>query len=158
MRLNGHYILSIEDDPNDALFLRLALESVGLGDNLMTVSTGWQALEYLSGVGEYGDRERFPLPHIVLLDLYLPHVMGFEVLRWMRTRKEFASMIVVPLSSSGELKDRAEAKELAVNGYLVKPLNLAGWRNLARGLKEAWFCEELVASGAAVRAGETAHV
>ncbi len=146
-------ILSIEDDPNDALFLRLGLESVGLDHRLQTVATGWQALEYFSGMGRYQDREEYPLPYIVLLDLHLPQAKGFEVLRWLRARKEFASTIVVPITSSDQLNDRAEAAELGVGSFLAKPINLSGWCNLARGIKEAWFCQNLVTAGMAVRIG-----
>lgn len=69
-------ILYVEDDDNDALFMRVAFEKQKLPDRLQIVSDGRKAIEYLSGVNSYGRRDQFPLPDLVLLDLNLPALSG----------------------------------------------------------------------------------
>jgi len=136
-------ILSVEDDENDVLFLRLALERVGLAVNLQVVMNGADAVDYLAGSGRFADRNQFPLPFLVLLDLKLPLLPGLDVFKWIREQEHLRSTIVVPLSASNHPRDVEDARTLGAPSFLVKPLDLAGWRNLARGIKEAWFQEEL---------------
>jgi DNA-binding response OmpR family regulator len=77
-------ILLVEDDANDVFFMKRAMKLAGMLNPVQVASDGQQAIQYLSGAGDYGDRERFPLPGLVLLDLKLPHVMGLDVLKWSR--------------------------------------------------------------------------
>src|SRR6476469_5354913 len=93
-------ILLVEDDPNDVYFLLYAFDQAGLQNPVKVVEDGQQAIEYLSGTGKYKDREQYPLPYLILLDLKLPKVMGLDVLRWMATRPESSSALVIVLSSS----------------------------------------------------------
>src|SRR4051812_22666821 len=74
-------ILQVEDDPNDAYFFRHAMNRLKAANPVRVVTDGQEAIDYLSGVGKFSDREEFPLPDIVLLDLKLPHVMGLDVLK-----------------------------------------------------------------------------
>ena len=91
-------ILLVEDEENDVFFLKHAFEEVGVLNPLRVAQDGQEALDYLSGRGEYADRERFPLPCLILLDLKLPRVMGFEVLQWIREQPALKTLIVVVLS------------------------------------------------------------
>src|SRR6476469_2775625 len=129
-------ILSIEDDDNDRLFLKLALEDVGLANELKMVFDGRQAMDYLRGHGKFGNRHESPVPAMVLLDLNLPFVDGFEILAWMRSQPRFQSTIVIPLSSSGQPEDVAKARKLGVDDYLIKPATLEGWRRIGLQLAE----------------------
>jgi CheY-like chemotaxis protein len=114
-------ILLVEDNDDDVFFMRHALYKAKVGLPVEVVPNGQAALEYLSGEGRYADREKYPLPTLIFLDLKMPYVNGFEVLEWMQ-RQPFAPEIqVVVLTSSPEDRDRQRAKELGARSYLVKP-------------------------------------
>ena len=81
-------ILQVEDDPNDVFFLQHAMKKMGVANPIQVASDGQQAIDYLQGAGKFADRERFPLPCLVLLDLKLPHVMGLDVLKWIRELRD----------------------------------------------------------------------
>jgi len=85
------------------------------------VTDGQQALDYLTGKGSYADRESYPLPCIMFLDLKLPYVHGFEVLDRIRQRTDLNSLVVVVLTGSSEKKDCNRAYALGARSYLVKP-------------------------------------
>ena len=87
----------------------------------LVVTDGQQAKDYLAGTGKYTDRESFRVPAMILLDLKLPLVSGFEVLEWMRGQPGLAELPVVILTGSSEVRDRQQARELGVRGYYVKP-------------------------------------
>jgi CheY-like chemotaxis protein len=93
-------ILQVEDDPNDVLFLQMAVKRGAVEIPLRVVTDGKQAIDYLAGVGKFIDREEYPLPAVVLLDLRLPRVPGHEVLRWIRRQPQFAALPVIILSAS----------------------------------------------------------
>jgi CheY-like chemotaxis protein len=117
----GPNILLAEDDDNDVFFMRRALQKGGIEFPLHVVSNGQEALDYLGGAGHFADRERFPLPSLVLLDLKMPFVNGFEVLTWMRSQEGIRDIPVVVLTSSAEERDRHRAMALGAKAYFVKP-------------------------------------
>src|SRR5205807_8367941 len=82
---------------------------------------GEEAIKYFSGAGVYGDRDRWPLPFLVLLDLRLPRLSGYELLEWIRSRNDLSEVIVVVLTASDNIPDVNKAHELGANSYLVKP-------------------------------------
>ena len=116
------YILLVEDDANDVLLIQRAFQKAGIQQTLKTVRDGEQAVAYLSGRGTYANRERFPLPFLVLLDLRMPGMDGFEVLQWVRGDPESKRLLVVVLTSSNLQVDVDRAYELGANSYLVKPV------------------------------------
>lgn len=119
----NHTILLVEDDDDDVFFLRRALKHGHLDLPIHIASDGQQALDYLSGADPYGNRNEFPLPSVVLLDLKLPYVTGFQVLSWIREQSRLKDMPVFILTSSPEERDRQKAVELGAKGYFVKPPN-----------------------------------
>src|SRR4029077_13538322 len=110
------------DDENDALLIGRAFRRSGWGKDLQNVRGGEQGVDYLSGHGSYANRERFPLPFLVLLDLKMPGLDGFEVLQWLRAEPELKRLLVVVLTSSNLQADVDRAYELGANSYLVKPV------------------------------------
>ncbi len=116
-------VLYAEDDPNDAFFMGRAFEKLGAGVGLKVVSNGREAIDYLSGVDEYADRARYPLPTLLLLDVKMPQLSGLEVLAWARARTEFAALPVLMFTSSAQKSDVDRSRDLGANGYLVKPSN-----------------------------------
>src|SRR6266481_2179401 len=98
--LDNEFILLVEDDPNDVLLIQRAFQKAGLRAALKVVRDGAQAIDYLSGNGVYAEREKYPLPYLILLDLKMPGTDGFEVLQWVRAEPEIKRLLVVVLTSS----------------------------------------------------------
>jgi CheY-like chemotaxis protein len=132
-------VLYVEDDENDAFFMQTAFRKEGLGHLLRTVGNGREAIDYLAGKAEYGDRERHPLPSVVLLDLNLPLISGFEVLRWLRDQPQFGDVSVVVFSSSVRDEDKVKARELGAHEYVEKPKSPLLYRELVQWLRERWL-------------------
>lgn len=114
-------VLYVEDDENDVFFMRHAMKSARVRYELVVAADGRQAQDYLAGKGSYADRTLHPLPCLVLLDLNVPIVPGFELLRWMRERPELVSIPVVIFSASGQECDREHARSMGATDYLLKP-------------------------------------
>ena len=114
-------LLLVEDNPDDIFLMRRALMKSGLEFPIQIVTDGKQALEYLSGSARYADRQHFPQPAWVFLDLKLPYLNGFEVLEWIRSDAAYRHLEVVILTSSPEERDRQTAARLGARAYLVKP-------------------------------------
>lgn len=121
MSSNDMIILLAEDDPNDVFFMQRALTKAGLSTRLHVVRNGQEALEYLGGLGKFNDRAEFPLPSLLLLDLKMPFVDGFEVLAWARSQPKLKQLPVAVLTSSAQDCDRERTVELGANAYFVKP-------------------------------------
>jgi CheY-like chemotaxis protein len=140
-------ILQIEDNENDILFLRRAFQKAQVPNPLYSVRSGRQAVEYLSGIGDYADREKYPMPCLVLLDLKMPGMFGLEVLKWIREQPEFKMLIVLILTSSAEPVDVEQAYRLGANSYLVKPLSLEETFNLIQFIKTIWLTHNVPPPG-----------
>jgi CheY-like chemotaxis protein len=113
-------ILHVEDDPNDVFLLNRAVKRAGLDVQMQNVPDGQKAIEYLSASGSYADRRRFAPPELVLLDLKIPILSGFEVLAWIRARTEFKEMPVLVVTSSNYPADLQKARQLGADEYLIK--------------------------------------
>jgi len=116
-------ILIVDDDQNDVQLARRAFERAGLKNPIRSVSSGVDCMGYLNGDAPYADREKFPLPALVLLDIKMPAVDGFAVLRWIRRNRAFDKLCVVMLTSYERVSDATLATELGANSFLVKPLD-----------------------------------
>ncbi len=128
-------ILLVEDDPNDILLIRRALEKANVTAPLQIVHDGDAAVAYLAGQGAYADREQYPLPILMLLDLKLPRKSGFGVLSWMRQQDRLHPPPVVALTSSGEPGEILHAYELGAYSYYVKPASFQELIDLAKVLQ-----------------------
>src|SRR6478672_12672813 len=115
-------ILLVEDDSNDVLLIQRAFRKASLSNPLQIVEDGEAAILYLKGEESFADRDRYPLPRLILLDLKLPRKSGFEVLVWLRQQPKFYGLPVVVLTSSKEKNDIQQAYLLGANSYLVKPV------------------------------------
>jgi CheY-like chemotaxis protein len=114
-------ILLAEDDDNDVFFMRRALQKSQVNFAVQVVGDGQQAVDYLSGQGNFSQREQHPLPTVILLDLKMPFLDGFEVLTWIRTQPALNGIPIAVLTSSAEDRDRRRASELGACAYFVKP-------------------------------------
>lgn len=131
-------ILLVEDDEDDVILLQRALADVHVTNPTHVVADGEEAIRYLSGEGPFANRDKFPLPALVLLDLKLPRRPGVEVLRWIKRRKTNVIPVIV-FTSSSNVGDVKAAYEAGAASYVVKPLNVDGRRKFANLLKEYWL-------------------
>ena len=134
-----HTLLLVEDKSNDVLLIRRALTKAGIVNPLQVVSDGDQAVAYLAGEGDYGDRDRFPLPGVVLLDLKLPRRSGLEALAWLRQQPGLKRLPVVVLTSSTENRDINRAYDLGANSYLVKPVEFGPLLEMLKMFGPYWL-------------------
>jgi CheY-like chemotaxis protein len=114
-------ILLAEDNPDDVLILRRALKQAQIEYSLQIVPDGVEAVAYLAGRGKYAQRELYPWPCLLLLDLKMPRLDGFGVLQWMNDHGLLSKLPVVILTSSGEEQDLERANGLGVRSYFLKP-------------------------------------
>jgi CheY-like chemotaxis protein len=121
MDFDAQPILLAEDNEDDVFIFRRAVAKAGLKHPLHVVNDGQELTDYLSGAGEFTDRQRHPLPFLLMLDLKLPLCNGLEVLEWIRREPKLEKLIVVVLTSSAEARDLKCARELGARHYLVKP-------------------------------------
>jgi CheY-like chemotaxis protein len=124
-------ILLAEDDPDDAFLARQALLKSGFPHQLVHVPDGEAAINYLSGQSPFTDRSRHPLPNLILLDIKMPRASGLEVLEWLTTQPQLASIPVIVLTGSVSPEDRLKAQALGIAGYEAKPLGLPALQRLA---------------------------
>ncbi|HZV34194.1 MAG TPA: response regulator [Verrucomicrobiae bacterium] len=120
--MNENAILLVEDSSQDANLILAAFKKWGVSNPVHVVHDGEQALEYLSGQGQFADRQRHPLPCLALLDLHLPLMSGFEVLQWIRSQPELASLPVVVLSGTKDPSHFEEAQRLGAIACVAKTL------------------------------------
>ena len=132
-------MLIVEDDPNDAKLIQRAIKKARITDRVTIVEDGAAAIDYLAGVPPYDDREKYPLPVLMLLDLKLPKTNGFEVLEWLRTQPQLKRLPVVILTSSGETADIDRAYELGANSYLVKPVGTETLVDMLKAVELYWL-------------------
>jgi CheY-like chemotaxis protein len=115
-------ILLVDDDENEIAFVRRTFEQAGLKHPILIVKCGAECLRYLGGEREFADRERFPLPALVLLDITMSAMDGLDVLRWIKHQPKFEDLCVVVLTTSDQIRKANLAYQLGANSFLVKPL------------------------------------
>jgi CheY-like chemotaxis protein len=142
-------ILLVEDERNDVFLLQYAFEAAGIANPLRVVEDGQEAVEYLGGAGKYADRDQFPMPCLVLLDLKLPVKSGHDVLRWIQRQPALKALVVIVLSSSREKNDVDTAYQLGARSYLVKPLSMSKRLEVAKAIKHYWLQLSVLPSGQA---------
>ena len=129
-------ILLIEDYAGDVLLTRTALRKAPVSSNLSVVSTGEEALRFLSKESEYVEA---PTPDLILLDLNLPGMSGIEVLDAIKSNPTTLSIPVVVLTSSAADEDIAKSFSRHCNSYMVKPTGFQPFVRFVLALEEWWF-------------------
>ena len=132
-------VLLVEDLENDIFLIQRYWSKEGISASLHSVSDGQQAVDYLAGEGDFADREKHPLPIMVLLDLKLPKRMGLDVLSWIRSQPHLRLLPIVILTSSALQKDIDEAYRLGANAFLVKPSDILKLSELIRLIRDFWL-------------------
>lgn len=132
-------ILLVEDREDDVILIKRSFSQAGLENPIHVARDGEEAIEYLSGVGMYANRAEHPLPELILLDLKMPKVDGFEVLEWIRGHKTLRSIPVLVLTSSEQIRDVNRAYELGANSFFVKPLDFDAMSSAASLIRDYWL-------------------
>jgi CheY-like chemotaxis protein len=135
-------ILIVDDDANDVLFLQRAFERANVSCQLAIVRDGQEAIDYLSGAGRYGDRGKHPWPALVLLDLKMPMMDGFDVLSWWRGAGHKGNLPIIVMSTSALESDIKLAMELGATAYRVKPTDFEYLVVLVQELRDRWLAGE----------------
>lgn len=131
-------ILLVEDNRMDVELTLDAFHEAKLLNTIHVASDGQEALDYLFGRGKYANRTACPMPNLVLLDLKLPGIDGFEVLRQVKSTPILKRLPVVILTSSKEEGDRALSYDHGANSYLVKPVSFDGFLGVVQQIEGYW--------------------
>jgi CheY-like chemotaxis protein len=134
-------ILIVDDNEADQMFIRRAFTKARVLNTLIAIRTGEEAVAYLRGTGQYTNRAECPLPDLVLLDLKLSGISGFEVLMWIRQQPELKALRVVVLTGSNAIEDINLANQLGANGILMKPLDFENFVQVAGFVKVGGMME-----------------
>lgn len=116
-------ILHIEDCEEDLVLFGRACEAAGLLAEFGRVTNGPSAIAYLRGEGEFGDRDKHPMPDLIVLDLKLPGMDGFDFLKWLRNEDGLSELPVLVFTVSARAEDKVRAMAEGATGYFVKPDN-----------------------------------
>lgn len=132
-------ILLVEDNDDEAVLMKRALKAAGITNPLQIAEDGQKAIEYLDGSGPYADRQTYPAPLFVFLDLKLPYKNGHEVLAWARSQRKLEGVVVLVFTSSSEPSDLRKAYHLGANSYIVKPTSSERLIELAKAFRRYWL-------------------
>src|SRR5436190_1114697 len=139
MESKPQVVLSVDDNDVDGALLERAFKRTSIPARLFRVSEGPQAMAYLSGDGIYQDRENYPLPDLVLLDLAMPKMSGIEVLKWIRDQPQVKRTKVLIFTSSEKPEDYKSANEIGADGYFLKPTKFDDLKKLVKQIQDEWL-------------------
>lgn len=137
--MENSVILLVEDNPDDEALTLRALKKNNIRNALVVARDGTEALDYLFGRGQYAGRDTRVMPQVILLDLKLPKLDGFDVLRAMRADERTKLLPVVILTSSNEEQDRINGYGLGANSYIRKPVEFGAFIEAVKQLGLYWL-------------------
>src|SRR5687768_683272 len=137
--IGGHIILLVEDSDDDAFFFNRAVQKTGLRLNVQRVRNGQEAIDYLQGTGEFSDRDQYPLPHVIMLDLKMPICDGFDFLNWKRNQPAFVFLPSIIMTSSDLASDVRRSYELGAHSFTTKLKSPNSLSDRIEALQEWWF-------------------
>lgn len=132
-------ILLVEDNPDDEALTLRALKKNNIKNALVVAHDGTEALDYLFGTGKFDGRDTRVMPHVILLDLKLPKLDGFDVLRAIRADERTRLLPVVILTTSNEEQDRINGYGLGANSYIRKPVEFGSFIEAVKQLGLYWL-------------------
>jgi CheY-like chemotaxis protein len=135
-------VLLVEDDLNDIFLVKRAFRTARIPNPLQVVTDGEEAISYLRGEGKYADRESYPLPLLIVMDIKMPRRSGFDVLEWVKgDGRPLRRIPIVIVSSSNNVSDINRAYELGANAYMVKPMDYRAVEHLFESITHYWGLE-----------------
>jgi CheY-like chemotaxis protein len=132
-------VLIAEDEEDYVLLIKRAFAEANILNPLHVVTDGQEVMAYLKGEGKYANRDEYPLPDLLLLDLKLPRYSGFEVLSWLRKQPGFSTLRVLVLTSSDRIRDVNQAYAAGANSFLVKPYDFDDLTYLTNLIRDFWL-------------------
>jgi CheY-like chemotaxis protein len=132
-------ILLAEDGEDDIFIIQRAFKAAGLSNPFHVVTDGEEAINYLKGEGKFSNREEYPFPDLLFLDLQMPRVDGFEVLKWIRQQAGMDRLRIIVLTSSERTAEVNLAYQLGANSFLVKPLEFERFVEMGKELIRYWL-------------------
>lgn len=132
-------ILVAEDELGDVLLMKRAFAQAGVSSPVHFALDGQEVLDYLQGKPPFENPVQYPLPNLLLLDLHLPQLDGFEVLSWVRSHPTLSQMLVVVLSSSNRPEEINRAYQSGANSYVIKPHDPAELIAVVERLQNYWL-------------------
>lgn len=132
-------ILIAEDRDDDVFLIRRSLKRAHVFNPIQVVGNGEEVIAYLKGEGKFSNRDEFPLPTLLLLDLKMPRTDGFQVLQWIRRQTTLKALRVIVLTSSADIRDVNRAYQLGANSFLVKPMDFENFVEMGKFLNDYWL-------------------
>jgi CheY-like chemotaxis protein len=132
-------ILLAEDEEDYVLLIEKAFREAKIENPFYVVSTGMELMAYLKGEGKYANRDEYPLPDLLMLDIKLPGFTGLECLGWLRSQPGLSGLRVLILTSSDHMRDVNDAYRLGANSFLLKPYDFSDLVHLAKMIQEYWL-------------------
>lgn len=144
-------VLMADDSEADIFFLLRAFAASKVRNPIFVVRSGAEAMQYLAGEGKFENRDRFPLPKIVFLDLKMPSPDGLDVLRWKETQAHLARTLWIALSNFDSTKTINEAYAAGATTFLSKPLDGDDIRHLIESFDDYWVLDRASITEATAR-------
>lgn len=132
-------ILIADDDAEDRMLIKDALHESKLRNNVQEVENGEELLEYLTNNGKYSDKEKFPAPGIILLDLNMPRKDGREALKEIKANPELRKIPVIILTTSKAEEDILRTYDLGISSYITKPVTFSAMVDVMKTLNKYWL-------------------
>jgi CheY-like chemotaxis protein len=131
-------ILLADDDEEVLTAIRRVLKEAGVTSPVVSVHDGTEVISYIKGEGRFGNRKKFPLPSVLMVDLKMKRMTGLEVMEWMSVNNKLKGILVVVLSGHGELENVREAYRQGARSFLTKPCTLVDMQNLVKAYPAYW--------------------
>ena len=132
-------ILIADDDENDIFFAKRAFSDINVHCTFQILKNGQEVVDYLDGANEYADRQKYPLPMLILMDLQMPIMDGFQVLAWLRSREGIKVIPTIIFSSSDQPTEITRAYELGANSFMTKSVTYDGLLIKLQTLSQYWL-------------------
>lgn len=132
-------ILLAEDDPEEAEHARRAFKRYCFVNPIFVVSDGTEVLSYLLGEGKFSDRDEYPLPSLLLVDLRMERMHGFDVIRWVRAHPNFRHLPIVVLSSREEINQVNQAYAMGATSFMMKPVEFVEFVHVSAVIPNYWL-------------------
>ncbi len=132
-------VLFAEDEESDAFFVHYAMRTIRSPHRLLIVRDGREVLNYVRGAPPYDDRVKYPFPDLLLLDLKMPSLTGFDVLAWLKDQPDLKDLRTIVLTASPNKSDRDRAELLGACDYRVKPFRVDELVRVVEDLQARWL-------------------
>lgn len=130
-----HRIVLVDDAESDALLVKRRLKQAGMDDPVFWINDARKLMAYVNGEGPYADRSKFPLPEVILLDLKMPDIDGYQVLKWLRADAALTRIVIIVLTSETNPRLIQLAYQLGANSFVQKDARIEEYRHLVDFLR-----------------------